>query len=111
MTRMNSTKAIRPTPPASSADTQTSSESRLARQFVRRASAVERGHQTPWTYRQNSHRYRAVGGTAHGTAGQYLAFADTRTAHGIVPAAPKRLPAITARTTTGSRLQNDRIIG
>src|SRR6266702_1665640 len=98
-----STTARRPRPPANSAIPQTSSERGLARLFVRRASAVERGQPAPRTYRQYSHTYRAVGGTAHGMADQCLEFADTRTAHGVVPAVAATRPVRTARTTTGRR--------
>ncbi|MBI1807163.1 MAG: hypothetical protein HYR76_08955 [Ignavibacteria bacterium] len=82
----------------------------MARQFVRRASAVERGHPAPRTYRQKSHRYRAVGGTAHGTADQCFEFADTRIAHGVVPAVATTLPVRIARTMTGKRCQNENIV-
>src|SRR5438552_1091861 len=85
---------------------QTSPERGLARQFVRRTSAVERGHPAPRTYRQKSHRYRAVAGTAQGTADLCLAFADTRMAHGVVPAVATTRPVRTARTMTGMRCQS-----
>jgi len=40
-----------------------------------------------------------------------LEFADTKTAHGVVPTALNRLPVKTARTTTGKRLQSESMIG
>jgi hypothetical protein len=56
ITRMNSTKLARPSPPAKSDSNHTSSGSGLARQLVRRASAVGIGHPAPRMYSQNSHR-------------------------------------------------------
>src|SRR5262249_36022029 len=52
-------------------------------------------------------------GTAHGSADWCLIFADTKPAHGRVPAPATATPARTARTTTGTRSHDRamRVIG
>jgi hypothetical protein len=43
-------------------------------------------------YRQKSHRYKAVSGTAHGTLAKYRKFAAKRRFRGIVPASMISMP-------------------
>jgi hypothetical protein len=80
----------------------TSDERLLARQLIRRNSDVDEGHQDPLMYRQKSHKYRAVTGTAHGRDERCLRFAETRNDQGSVPAEATSAPAMTARRITGT---------
>src|SRR2546425_12515466 len=99
---------MRPRTPANSAGPHTRSGRRLAREFVLRAAAVDWGHPSPRAYRQYSHRYPAMIGTAHGRTDRCLVFVDTKIAQGMVPAMAAARPLSTARTRTGTRTQSTR---
>src|SRR4029077_17035859 len=93
-------------PPASSDQNQTIPERGRARRSRRRDSAVDRGHPSPFKYRQKIHNQSAVAGNNQGMDGESFRFATIKRSGSSPPISAMSSASTIARKTTGSRFQS-----
>src|ERR1700747_2258591 len=93
-------------PPASSDQNQTIPEKGRARRSRRRDSAVDRGHPSPFKYRQKTPNQSAVAGNTQGIDGESFRFATIKRSGSSPPISAMSSANTIARKTTGSRFQS-----